>query len=182
MKNKIRYLFLLLSIPLHLVAKDYTVSVTTTACGTIQSYTMPEGAEMVLVAHPRDGYIFSQWSDGNTENPRIITITSNVAYLAQFVKSDPDSPEESYLIIVKNQGCDEAFEGYYPVGTKIELHAQAEECNYFWRWSDGNTDNPRTVFVDKNMTYTAEFKTEQFIITVESDNETQGSVQVEIQQ
>lgn len=182
MKNKIRYLFLLLSIPLHLVAKDYTVSVTTTACGTIQSYTMPESAEMVLVAHPRDGYIFSQWSDGNTENPRIITITSDVAYLAQFVKSDPDSPEESYLIIVKNQGCDEAFEGYYPVGTKIELHAQAEECNYFWRWSDGNTDNPRTVFVDKNMTYTAEFKTEQFIITVESDNETQGSVHVEIQQ
>ena len=38
------------------------------------------------------------------------------------------------------------------------------------------------IFVDKNMTYTAEFKTEQFIITVESDNETQGSVHVEIQQ
>ena len=83
MKNKIRYLFLLLSIPLHLVAKDYTVSVTTTTCGTIQSYTVPEGAEMVLVAHPRDGYIFSQWSDGNTEKKP----NSNVAKISMRKKA-----------------------------------------------------------------------------------------------
>ena len=173
---------MLLSVPLHLVAENYTVSVTTTTCGTIQSFTVPEGAEMFLVAHPSDGYVFSQWSDGNTDNPRTVMVTSDAAYLAQFVRSNTSVPEESYLIIVKNQGCDEVLERSFPLGTKIELYAQAEECNNFWRWSDGNSDNPRTIIVDENMTYIAEFKTEQYAIIVESDDEAQGSVAIEINQ
>ena len=38
-----------------------------------------------LTATPKKGYSFSQWSDGNTENPRSISITENKTYTAIFV-------------------------------------------------------------------------------------------------
>ena len=40
MRNRIRYLFVLIAIPLQLAAVDYTVSITTNACGNTQTYTM----------------------------------------------------------------------------------------------------------------------------------------------
>ncbi len=38
----------------------------------------------VLVATPRDGYTFQQWSDGNTDNPRTITSADEMHLIAYF--------------------------------------------------------------------------------------------------
>ncbi len=35
-------------------------------------------------ANPNEWYKFVQWSDGNTDNPRIVTVTSDVTYTAEF--------------------------------------------------------------------------------------------------
>lgn len=48
MRYRIRYLFLLLAIPLQLAAVDYMVSIATNTCGNVQTYTIPEGEQMVL--------------------------------------------------------------------------------------------------------------------------------------
>ncbi|MBO4587942.1 MAG: T9SS type A sorting domain-containing protein [Bacteroidales bacterium] len=43
-----------------------------------------EGAIATLRANPNAGYCFVQWQDGNTDNPRSFTVTSNATYTATF--------------------------------------------------------------------------------------------------
>ncbi len=47
--------------------------------------------------------------------------------------------------------------GEYPKGSTATLVAVPFGQNYFVRWNDGNTDNPRTITVTGDMTFTAEF-------------------------
>jgi len=42
------------------------------------------GDQITLTATPADGYIFSRWNDGNTENPRTITVTGHTTVWANF--------------------------------------------------------------------------------------------------
>lgn len=43
-------------------------------------------------------------------------------------------------------------------GSSYTLTAQEDACRPFVRWSDGNTENPRTVTVTEDATYTAEYE------------------------
>ena len=49
--------------------------------------------------------------------------------------------------------------GLLPAGTVAEIGALPTEGNRFVRWSDGGSDNPRTVTLTGNMTFTAVFET-----------------------
>ena len=40
--------------------------------------------EATITATPNDGYIFMRWSDGNTDNPRTIQVTSDTTLIAEF--------------------------------------------------------------------------------------------------
>ncbi len=42
------------------------------------------GDQITLTATPADGYIFSHWNDGSTENPRTITVMGNLTLWANF--------------------------------------------------------------------------------------------------
>ncbi len=42
------------------------------------------GETATLTASPNCGYRFVQWSDGNTDNPRIVTVTSDTTFTAEF--------------------------------------------------------------------------------------------------
>ncbi|MBP5676909.1 MAG: T9SS type A sorting domain-containing protein [Bacteroidales bacterium] len=42
------------------------------------------GATVTLTATPKEGYHFVNWNDGNTDNPRQITVTGNANYIANF--------------------------------------------------------------------------------------------------
>ena len=56
----------------------YTLSVKATN-GTIEGNgTFTVGTEVTLTAKPADGYHFVKWSDGNTSNPRTVTITADL--------------------------------------------------------------------------------------------------------
>ena len=57
----------------------------------------PNGYVATLTATPKSGCTFIGWSDGNTDNPRSVTVAGNATYTAQFTKS-------SYTIYV-NQDC-----------------------------------------------------------------------------
>lgn len=48
-------------------------------------YKASEGDIIVLEVTPSDGYKFNSWTDGNSENPRSITMTSDVALTANCV-------------------------------------------------------------------------------------------------
>ena len=55
------------------------------------------GTEITLTATPNDGYRFAQWSDGNTDNPRIITVTENKTYTAEFEVAEATNVETSKI-------------------------------------------------------------------------------------
>lgn len=52
--------------------------------------TYEEGKTVTLTAKPNDGYVFKQWSDGNTDNPRTVTVTGDVTYTAEFESAMPE--------------------------------------------------------------------------------------------
>ena len=55
--------------------------------------------------------------------------------------------------------------GTYAKGTSVELNAIANAGFEFVKWSDGETANPRTVIVDSNLSFTAQFKEVQSTMT-----------------
>ena len=48
----------------------------------------------IITATPNEGYEFTGWSDGNTENPRTVTVTSDTAFMAIFTASGSSSLQE----------------------------------------------------------------------------------------
>ena len=65
----------------------YSVQVTATEGGTVegQNGEYKEGEKVVFKAIPVDGYYFSQWSDGKTDNPYTVSVgTSDISLKAEF--------------------------------------------------------------------------------------------------
>ena len=108
----------------------------------------------ILYAVANQGYTFVQWQDGNTDNPRTIVVTEEVTYTASF-------REILHYTITVLANDDEygtvEGSGLYTEGQSIRISATANEGYVFSEWQDGNTDNPRTVVVTENATYTATF-------------------------
>ena len=63
----------------------YTVTTNTNGNGTVTGSGAYEyGKSVTLTATPNTGYKFVKWSDGDTNNPRIVTVTGEATYTAQF--------------------------------------------------------------------------------------------------
>ena len=50
--------------------------------------TYEEGTDVVIMAMPNGGYLFDSWEDGNFDNPRTVTVTSDSTFVADFVKCE----------------------------------------------------------------------------------------------
>lgn len=116
----------------------------------------PEGAEITISASPREGYLFTHWNDGDTANPRIVTVVGDITYIAYF--AEPLPPQYTITVGSNNAAWGTVSGGgtYYE-GTTATLTATASEGYHFVQWHDGVTTNPRTVTVTEDSTYTAFF-------------------------
>ena len=100
----------------------YTITATSNnpAWGTVSgggSY--GNGATATLTAMPNAGYHFVRWQDGNTQNPRTITVTVDATYTAYF---EADGG---------NQGIEDIDEhgiSVYATSNQILIHGTAGEC------------------------------------------------------
>ena len=84
------FLFLMLGTAEVMKAQDFTVTVTAgpSAGGSVSGGgTYTNGASATLTATPNTGYIFYKWSNGNTNNPYTITVTSDSTLTAIFAIS-----------------------------------------------------------------------------------------------
>ena len=64
---------------------------------------------------------------------------------------------------------------YEANGTAI-ISASPAYGYHFLRWNDGNTDNPREVILTEDVTYTAEFEANTYMLTAVANDEVMGSV------
>lgn len=67
---------------------------------------------------------------------------------------------EKFTITVRSNtsACSVSGGGTYEKGTEISISAIAAENYRFVKWSDGSTSNPRSIIVNKDATYTANFE------------------------
>jgi hypothetical protein len=109
----------------------------------------------------------------------MVTITEDATYKALFEVSTTPNPDGVHTFTVKTENCSTSLSQNFSQGTEVKLYAHPEdECSVFAKWSDGNTDNPHTIVVSEDATYTAEFTPVQYTIKVESADESQGTVSV----
>ena len=127
-----------------------TVTVNDATMGSA-SYTL-DGNTAVLTATANDGYEFTAWSDGNTENPRTVTVTSDTAFTAIFTET-----EITPTITVTVNDATMGSATYTMDGNTAVLTATANEGYSFLTWSDGNTENPRTVTITSDTAFMAIF-------------------------
>ena len=126
-----------------------------------------------LTAIPKNGATFVRWNDGNTENPRTVTITTDTTFTAIFgghatytVSVEPNNPAMGSV----------TGGGTFDDGSATTISATPFTGYHFVSWSDGNADNPRTVTVESNITYTAVFAPNIYSVTAEVQNPSMGSV------
>ncbi len=106
----------------------------------------------IITATPNEGYEFTRWSDGNTENPRTVTITSDTAFMAIFTEA-VSTPTITVTVNDATMGS----ASYTLDGNTAVLTATANEGYSFLTWSDGNTENPRTVTITSDTAFMAIF-------------------------
>ena len=114
------------------------------------------GEKVVLKAVPDEGYVFVCWSDGSTENPRRFTITEDIN-LEAFFEDDFDGRLYKVTAIADEGNGYVEGGGILASGKTTILTATPYDGYVFTGWSDGNTDNPRELYVDGDIYLTANF-------------------------
>jgi len=107
------------------------------------------GTEISISAEPESGYTFDQWSDGNTDNPRTITVTDNITLSAE------TSIMRFTVVLYDDDHCDVTGDGEYDWGEEVTITATPNEHYKFDQWSDGNTESARTFEIYEDIELTA---------------------------
>ena len=129
-------------------------------------------SEQTITATAAYGYHFTAWSDGDTNNPRTITLTQDTIFTAQFAKN-------TYTITAISA---DTIRGSVIGSTSIEyldsvtIMANPNYGYHFTAWNDGNTDNPRIIVATRDSVFTASFVYNQYTITLNVDSDIHGSV------
>ena len=127
-----------------------------------------------ISATPAEHYHLQYWSDGNTETSRSITVTEDLSLTAYFAV-------DQYAVTV---GVDDASHGtvsgagQYLYNANAIIYAVGNTGYGFTQWNVGNTENPRTVVVTEDVTFTASFEVlPQYTITVSANDADFGTVE-----
>ncbi len=94
-----------------------------------------------------------------------MVVTENITYTAEFAS------DKHTVDVAAENGTVEGG-GTYDYGTEITLTPKAAEHYHFAQWSDGNTDNPRTVVVTESAAYEAEFAIDRHSVVLSGENGT----------
>ena len=103
--------------------------------------TVEHGEEIIVKATAAAHYHFAGWSDGNKNAERTIKVTNAINLTANF-------EIDTYTIAIKAKNGSVEGNGTYEYGATATLTAKPRGGYHFVSWSDGNTDNPRTITVN----------------------------------
>ncbi len=134
---------------------------------------------VTMTAVPNTGYEFVQWNDGNTDNPRIVVLTQDTTFTAEFAKS-------KYTIITKPDNESHGTTNGNIVAEymeKVTMTAEALYGYHFDYWEAGENkyyENPLTITVKGDTTYTAVYAPNVYSIVTKADA-SEGTVTVPAQ-
>ena len=136
---------------------EYNMHEVTVLCNPEQGSVEKSGetyhtAECTISATPNYGYHFVQWNDGETDNPRTFVVTQDTTFTAEFAKNVYKIEKIADAEQGRIEGPSEA-----EYLTEVSLEAIPNEYRQFVQWSDGNTDNPRTIILTQDTAFTAQF-------------------------
>ena len=157
---------------------QYTITVVAndTLLGIVTgSGTYPSGTTIDIEARPYSGAVFTSWDDGNTDNPRSVTVTQDMTFMAIFTEV------ETHLITVRPENPLQGStygSGQYQLNQEVSIGAVPRPGYYFSGWQDGDMNNPRTIIVTGAAEYIASFSqdpVETYTVTVYYD-ESEGFI------
>ena len=159
----------------HFRLKQFTITVSASTGGSahVGSPTGPttgtytSGQQCTVYAVANSNYIFSNWTEGgnavSSQANYTFTVNSNRTLVANFTYTPP-----TYTITVyanPTNGGTVTGGGTYNYGTTVNLTANPYSGFTFDHWQDGNNNNPRTITVTGNATYTAYFEAQSQVPT-----------------
>ena len=130
--------------------------------------------EISLTPVPLEGYHFAGWADGVHGNPRKAIITQDTTFKALFAKTLYEI-KVGASTATQETWCTLTGEGEYEYGSVVTIAVEPNYGYHFVQWSDGNTDNPRTVTVTEHKLYVASLAKNTYSVSVIYDPN-QGSV------
>ncbi len=145
------------------------------------------GSTVTITATPNYGYKFVSWNDGNTDNPRTVTVTGASQYTAIFERdsfginlSTKITYNTTYAGIRHTSYGSVAGAGNYLYMDNVTITATPSDSQKyeFVSWDDGVTDNPRVVTVTDTKHYVAIFRPVMKRVTVKSNNNVYGWAEV----
>lgn len=113
-----------------------------------------------LTAIPNTGYVFRNWSTGETDNPLTVTWDSSKTITANFEKG-LTNPVELILSASPSDAGSVTGAGLYEKGYRVPISAQPNAGWAFSRWSDGDINMNRYVVLDTDKSLTAYFTEHQ---------------------
>ena len=135
--------------------------------GTYEKYT-----SVTLTAIPNQGYRFVKWTDGNTDNPRVIIPESNCTYIAEF-----EEVNYTLTLAANDVAMGNVFgAGTYKYGTEVAINAIPNTGYQFTQWSDNDTNASRTITITSDLSLTAYFQPIKYTIIATANDETLGTV------
>jgi Zn-dependent metalloprotease len=114
--------------------------------------------EATLIAVPENGYKFVSWNDGNTNNPRKITVTEDISFVATFVYVPGTETRTISLFSNNNEWGTVTGDGVYELGEEVEIKATPKEGYRFVQWSDSSTQQERIIEVSNDVMLIATFE------------------------
>jgi hypothetical protein len=117
------------------------------------------------------GYFFKEWHDGITQNPRTVTVTQDTIFIAIF-----ETLIEYHVEVIADNPIMGTVtgEGYYQKNTTVTIQATPNPNYHFKQWKDGNTNNPRSITVTQDTTFTAIFDTIRYELLLTSNDPPRG--------
>ena len=157
------------TITAYFLPNSYTITANSgdTTMGSVLGGGTPEYLDTIsLTATANYGYHFTQWSDGNTCNPRTIVVTHDSIFTAQFTYN-----QYSITLCVDTSIHGNCTGGgsYNYLSNRI-IRANANYGYHFTHWNDGDTNNPRTISLTQDTSFTAYYAPNRYTLTLQSNN------------
>ena len=138
-----------------------------------------QGETINICAYPDDGYYFAGWSDGNTERCRNFTITQDTTITALFEETKYYSVTlrgnhiEGYYQYIEDWGniSDSWFSQSQIIitvreGLSVNFYESNMNCGTWLGWSDGVTDNERTITITSDTVITSLFDVPTYQVNI----------------